>query len=84
LIKPGTYDRLQAQGLAVDEARELLNLPEHKPDDQLVGRRMRSLAVSAYASGAITEERMAEVLRMAPDASRQLATQLLSSLDEEQ
>ena len=83
LIRPGTYDRLQAQGLAVDEARALLDLPEHKPDDQLVGRRMRMLAVSAYAGGLVTQERLAEILRMTPDAARKLATQLLSSLDKD-
>jgi Zn-dependent peptidase ImmA (M78 family)/DNA-binding XRE family transcriptional regulator len=78
LIRPGTYDALQAQGLAVDEARSSLALPEHKPDDQIIGRRMRALAVSAYAGGLVSEERLAELLRVDPEAARHLAGQLPS------
>lgn len=81
LIRPGTYDGLRAQGLAVDQARSLLALPEHKPDDQVIGRRMRTLAVSAYAEGLISEARLAQILHVDPASARQLASQLLSSLD---
>jgi hypothetical protein len=42
---------------------------------------MSALAVSAYAEGLISEARMAQMLRIDPSAARQLASQLLSSLD---
>lgn len=81
LIRAGTYDRLMHQGLAIDEARALLDLPEHEPDRQTIGRRMRMLAVTAYAQGLLSEERFARMLRTDRLGARQAAAQLLSPLD---
>jgi hypothetical protein len=81
LIRPGTYDRLMRRGLAVDEARSLLDLPNRSPDTQVVGRRIRMLAASAYAEGRLSEERFARIVRTDRLAARQLAAQLLSPLE---
>jgi Zn-dependent peptidase ImmA (M78 family)/DNA-binding XRE family transcriptional regulator len=81
LIRSGTYDRLMRQGLAVDEARSLLDLPDRMPDRQTIGRRMRMLAVTAYAEARLSEERLARMLRTDRLNARQAAAQLLSPLD---
>ena len=81
LIRTGTYDRLMRRGLAVDEARSLLDLPGRSPDTQVVGRRTRMLAASAYAEGRLSEERFARIVRTDRLAARQLAAQLLSPLE---
>jgi Zn-dependent peptidase ImmA (M78 family) len=83
LVKPGTYDGLLLQGLAVDEARSVLGLPERRPDTQVVGRRMRLLAVTAYAQGQLSEERLARILRVDRLEARQIASSLLTGLSKE-
>lgn len=81
LMRGGTYNRLVRQGLVVDEARSLLSLPDHPPDSQVVGRRMRVLALTAHAAGKLSEERLARMLHTDRLGAREAAAQLLSPLD---
>jgi Zn-dependent peptidase ImmA (M78 family)/DNA-binding XRE family transcriptional regulator len=63
LIRPGTYRSFTSRGFAVDEGRAILELPQREADSRLLPRRYRLLAVTAFAEGCISEERLARFLR---------------------
>jgi Zn-dependent peptidase ImmA (M78 family)/DNA-binding XRE family transcriptional regulator len=63
LIRPGTYQSFSSRGFAVDEGREMLQLPPREADSRLLPRRYSLLAVTAFAEGLISEERLARFLR---------------------
>ena len=63
LIRPGTHQSFASRGFAVDEGREILQLPTREADNRLLPRRYRLLAVTAFAEGTISEERLTRLLR---------------------
>lgn len=63
LIRPGTYRSFASRGFKVDEGRALLELPPRSADSRLLPRRYRLLAISAFADGLISEERLSRFLR---------------------
>lgn len=81
LVRPGTWSRLQRQGLKPDEGRALLGLPSRSPDDTLLPRRYMLLAVSAYRRELISEERFARFVRRDRVAARRLLRDLDVDLD---
>ena len=78
LIPPGTLDSLLHEGLRVREAKRLLGLPEHPPDERLVPSRYVDLAAEAYLNGLITEGRFARFLRADRVTAREVARHLES------
>lgn len=77
LVKGGTYDSLLLQGLSVDEARAMIGLPAREPDTEVVPRRMQALAITAYADGQLSEERLTAMLRVDRLRARTLVNTLL-------
>ncbi len=77
LVKGGTYDSLLLQGLSVDEARAMIGLPAREPDTEVVPRRMQALAITAYADGQLSEERLTATLRVDRLRARTLVGTLL-------
>jgi Zn-dependent peptidase ImmA (M78 family)/DNA-binding XRE family transcriptional regulator len=63
LVKPGLHDRLTRRGFEVDRGRDILGLPSHPSDVELLPRRFRLLAVNAFDEGLLSEERLAGMLR---------------------
>jgi Zn-dependent peptidase ImmA (M78 family)/DNA-binding XRE family transcriptional regulator len=63
LVRPGTFESFASRGFAVEEGRALLGLPAREADDRLLPRRYRLLALSAFADGLLSEERLARFLR---------------------
>lgn len=76
LVKPGLYDQFEQRGFKVDEGRELLGLPPRPADANMLPRRFRLLAVSAYVQGNLSEERLAHLLREGRVAARESVAQL--------
>jgi Zn-dependent peptidase ImmA (M78 family) len=76
LVRPGTYQSLVGRGFAVEEGRALLELQPRGADDRLLPRRYRLLALSAFAEGLISEERLMRFLREDRLAARALAASM--------
>jgi len=76
LLRPGTWDHLEAAGFRVGEARRLLDLSSLEPDTSQLPARYRYLAVEAYLKGLISEGQFARFLRMDRVAARAVAQEL--------
>ena len=77
LIRAGSWDRLQDQGLKVRDAQAYLGLsPAGQELDADLPLRYRLLAVRAYHDEEITEGQLAQFLRTDRIAARQLVRQL--------
>jgi Zn-dependent peptidase ImmA (M78 family)/DNA-binding XRE family transcriptional regulator len=76
LIRPGTHQSFASRGFAVDEGRAILQLPTREADSRLLPRRYRLLAVTAFAEGAISEERLARLLHEDRLAARTAVAEL--------
>ncbi len=84
LVKPGTYRSFSSRGFAVDEGRRLLELPPKPADDRLLPRRYRLLALSAFADGLISEERLSRFLREDRLGVRDLVASFADPLPEDE
>lgn len=82
LVRPGTYQSFAGRGFAVEEGRALLGLPARNADDRLLPRRYRLLALSAFADGLLSEERVARLLREDRVSARALAAAAPNSPDD--
>jgi Zn-dependent peptidase ImmA (M78 family)/DNA-binding XRE family transcriptional regulator len=78
LVRPGTYQSLHSRRFAVEEGRALLELESRGADDRLLPRRYRLLALSAFAEGFISEEKLMRFLR----EDRLTVRALVASMDE--
>lgn len=76
LIRPGTHQSFASRGFAVDEGRAILQLPTREADSRLLPRRYRLLAVTAFAEGSISEERLARLLHEDRLAARTAVAEL--------
>jgi Zn-dependent peptidase ImmA (M78 family)/DNA-binding XRE family transcriptional regulator len=76
LIRPGTHQSFASRGFAVDEGRAILQLPTREADSRLLPRRYRLLAVTAFAEGTISEERLARLLHEDRLAARTAVAEL--------
>jgi Zn-dependent peptidase ImmA (M78 family)/DNA-binding XRE family transcriptional regulator len=63
LLPTGTWDRLRDAGFKPDAARQLADLPPVGPELAHLPTRYRALAVQAFATGTISEGRLARFLR---------------------
>jgi Zn-dependent peptidase ImmA (M78 family) len=85
LLPAGTWDRLRDLGFRPSKARELMQLPAHKPELPSLPLRYQALAVQAYEEGHLTEGQLAERLRTdrlgARERARELTTQAQPSED---
>ncbi len=76
LISLGSWDRLRDAGFKPNEARRLLDLGPTPPGRSPLPYRYEALAVSAYLSGELSQERLARVLRTDPVGARERVEQL--------
>lgn len=82
LVRPGTYQSFAGRGFAVEEGRALLGLPARGADDRLLPRRYCLLALSAFADGLLSEERLARLLREDRVTARALVATSSNSPDD--
>jgi Zn-dependent peptidase ImmA (M78 family)/transcriptional regulator with XRE-family HTH domain len=85
LLPAGTWDRLRDLGFRPSKARELMQLPAHKPDLPSLPLRYQALAVQVFEEGHLTEGQLAERLGTdrvgARERVRDLTTQAQPSED---
>jgi Zn-dependent peptidase ImmA (M78 family) len=76
LLRAGTWDRLTARGFHVREAQQLLDLPPHPRDEEMLPSRYLYLAAEAYDAGQISEGQFAQFLRTDRMEARRIAEEL--------
>ena len=62
LLKTGTWDMLKAKRFKPDQARKLIDLPEHESPRSSLPYRYETLAARAYNDGLISEGQLARML----------------------
>jgi Zn-dependent peptidase ImmA (M78 family)/transcriptional regulator with XRE-family HTH domain len=82
LLKTGTYETLANRGFKVDVGRAALDLSPRVPDNSLLPRRYRVLALQAFTEGLLSEGRLARLLRTDRVAARQMVRELGRPLPE--
>ena len=84
LIPVGTWQRLSDQRFKVGQAQAELGLETPQPQDDMLPRRYKLLAVRAFGDGEITEGQLARYLRTDRVSAREIVAELSeqSSVDE--
>lgn len=76
LITSGSWDELKREGFKVNQARALLNLPSEQRSIPMLPGRFEALAVKAFTTEKLSQERLARLLRLHPVEARERVEQL--------
>jgi hypothetical protein len=78
LVPSGRWDQLAVSGFRVQDARQLIGLPQLPPDNELLPVRYRYLAIEAFEKGRITEGQLSRFLRVDRLTARSVVGQAIS------
>ncbi len=76
LIRGGSWDELREKGFKANKARALLDLPVDSRQLRTLPRRYETLAVRAFRTGILSQERLARFLRTDPVGARERVEEL--------